>query len=268
MKITKETSYMLGLFQTDGHHAENSRNRGKFTLELSIKDKDIIYKIAKLIPYNYSIFDRKRKTNFSKLAHSIGIRICDWNFRKWLIECGVPCGNKTQIIKPPLYLENLSVDNYVRGLWDGDGSVGFTARGTPFASFTTYSIPLRDFLEGYISKTIGNTNHHFTKPKRDNVYNIMLNTEDAVNLVKSLYPNSAGNTSIERKFLSAQSIKGWERAPSFQKKKFVIKKKWQQFEDEFLIKNGVEKSTEILKRSKKAIQKRYWLIKKLQNLTF
>ena len=98
MEITNEIAYLIGLAQTDGHLGKSSRNRGKFTIELSHVDKDIIEKIANLIPYNYSIFQRERNTNFLDGSKSIGIKVCNEDFRKWLVDMGVPYGRKSKKI--------------------------------------------------------------------------------------------------------------------------------------------------------------------------
>lgn len=118
-------------------------------------------------------------------------------------------------------MDGFSINDYIRGIWDGDGSVGFTATNIPFASFTTYSVPLRDFVEKYLSTVVGNTNHHFTKPKRDNVYNIRVITEDAVKLTETIYPSDIEGTSIKRKFDIAQSIKKWERPVNLRKREAI-----------------------------------------------
>ena len=60
-------SYIIGLFQTDGHLSDNERNRGKLQLELNVKDCDIIYKIKNILDsmnVNSSISERDRRTNF------------------------------------------------------------------------------------------------------------------------------------------------------------------------------------------------------------
>ena len=125
MEINKDTSYLIGLFQTDGNIYETTRNRGKATIELSVKDEDIIEKIKNLIPYNYNITKRTRTVSIGKYDYIdkeyVAIKIYDINFRKFLIDSGVPSGKKSSIIGAPLHLENLSIRDYVRGLYDGDG---------------------------------------------------------------------------------------------------------------------------------------------------
>jgi hypothetical protein len=257
MKITKETSYMIGLSQTDGHLHQGSRDRGRFVIELSDVDSDIIYKIAKFIPYNYTIFKRSRKTNFSDHASSIGLRVCNQEFRKWINESGIPYGKKSLIVEPPLHLKQLSIDDYVRGLWDGDGSVGHTKTNRPFVSFTTNSEKMKLFLENYISKIVRNNNHHFTKPKRDNVFNIMVTNEDAAVLASKLYPSTSKNISIKRKFINAQKVKTWKR-PKTMKQITWKRVRWTQVEDEYLLKNGIRPTMNKYSRTLKSVNIRLW----------
>lgn len=257
MEITKETSYIIGLAQSDGHLSLSTRNRGRFTIELSDVDKDIIYKIAQYIPYEYSIFRRKRKTNFAKKFSGIGIRVCNQEFRKWLNRSGVPYGKKSLIVSPPLYLKGLSVDDYVRGLWDGDGSVGYTATKIPYLSFTTCSYNIKDFIENYIAQIIGNHKHHFTKPKRDSVFNIMVTKESAVLLAKKLYPVAASNMSIKRKFINAQKVKQWQR-PCNMREITWKRSKWTKEEDEYLLTNGVNSTMKHFDRTSKSVIIRLW----------
>lgn len=62
--------------------SEYERNRGKFTIELSSKDEDIIHKIKDLIPYNYilnnSIIDSMKYLN--RTDKSIKMRL--WRLKK------------------------------------------------------------------------------------------------------------------------------------------------------------------------------------------
>jgi len=68
MVVNKNTSYLIGLFQTDGNMYKDKKinsNKGKFSLELTIKDSDIIYKIEKFITFNHNIKIRRKITNIN-----------------------------------------------------------------------------------------------------------------------------------------------------------------------------------------------------------
>jgi len=256
-KIGKDFSYFIGLAQTDGHLRKHTRNRGRFTIELQYRDRDIIYNIAKLISYNYMIFSRTRdniKLNGRTYNNKryIGLRTCNREFRDFLCYCGVPYGRKSKLIKPPLYLEDLSIKDYIRGLYDGDGSIGLTADNFPFVSITTQSRSIRDFLINYISEKTGKPFKIVNKPKRDDVYNIMVTREDAVILAKDLYYKKC--LSIQRKYKKAQKIKEWVR-PKWMKTRGYLKR-WTKEDDDYLLFHTLEESMKKLNRTFSGVQMR------------
>jgi len=185
---------------------------GRFSISLKYDDYDIIYKISKFVPCNYTISCRERITNFtpkSKTSKSIGIRINNQCFREFLNENGVPHGNKTNNISPPLHSKNLSIIDYIRGLYDGDGSVGLTKtnRVVPYMSLTTSSDNVAYFIFDFISNLCGKPKKKTNRNKRDNVYNIVVFKEDAIKLANLLYYKDC--LSIKRKYEKAQTIKMW-----------------------------------------------------------
>lgn len=213
MGIDINTSYMIGLFQTDGSMSLDDRNRGKFQLEIAHKDEDIIYKLEKLIPYHVGIKKRSRNNILNGYTYnnnkSIIMTIWDKNFRRFLLESGIPYGLKSKIIKPPLNLSNLSILDYIRGLYDGDGSLGMTSQNIPYVSFTTDSDNIGNFLVNYISKLTGKTLKIMKRNNRDNIYNIVITKEDAVNFCNEIYYENC--LSLDRKYNKAIEIKKWIR---------------------------------------------------------
>ena len=140
-------------------------------------------------------------------AKSIGLRVCDLNFRNTLVSWGIPYGKKSRIIEAPLHLKWLSIPDYVRGLIDGDGSVCFSRFHRPIVSFTTQSENIKEFITIFTKDICGNDKHHFTKPKRDDCLNISITNIDAVKIAKVLYYKNC--LSINRKYKTAQKIKKW-----------------------------------------------------------
>ena len=255
--IDKNFSYLIGLLQTDGNLYETTRNRGKLQLELNIKDEDIIYKISELIKYNYKISKRDRVTNFGENS-TITIAIHDINFRYLIKDWGVPAGKKSEIIQPPLHKTGLSINDYIRGLYDGDGSLGYTGSGFPFVSFTTQSEKIKDFVIDFISKITEKPRKEPKRNKRDNIYNILIFKEDAIIFCKEIYPENC--LSINRKYINAQEIKKWIRPIAM--KKIESRKKWDKKQDEFILSNSIEDSMEVLDRTEESIKMRLWRLKK------
>ena len=261
MEINKDTSYLIGFFQTDGNVYETTRNRGKASIEISIKDEDIIEKIKELIPYNYTITKRIRKTKFGNCLYekeTISIKICDMNFRKFLKDSGVPSGKKSDFIKPPLHLENLSIPDYIRGLYDGDGSLGMTGKNIPYVSFVTKSTDIANFLFDYLEKMTGKQRKINNPNKRDNAYNIMINKEDAIIFCNEIYYD--GCLSINRKQIKAEIIKKWKRPDNM--KKLEQRNIWSKKEDNIILNNSIIDSVQILNRSKNSIEMRLYRLKK------
>lgn len=252
--LDKDESYLIGLIQTDGHLQKSTRNRGKLQIELNIRDRDILFKIAENLRVNYSIKERKRTTNFG-YSHTICLSVFDQNYRRYLVENGVPEGRKSQIIKPPA--KKFCEVDYIRGLYDGDGSLGITEKGFPFLSIVTSSDDIKDYLISFIAKTLNKPAKTMNKNKRDNVYNICILNEDAVNIVKILYyENCLG---IDRKKEKAQEVIKWVR-PDSSKKRATVFKKWSAYEDEVVLNNNITKASEILNRSYRSVSCRRFKI--------
>jgi hypothetical protein len=264
IKVDEKISYLIGIIQTDGHLRKSiKRGKGSVSIELSHKDQDIIHELVKLIPYNYAITDRTRDSNFKKDFHSIGLRVCNKEFCQQMNDWGVPCGRKSEIIAPPLHLETLSKIDYVRGLWDGDGSLGFAkGDGRPFVSFTTASEAMKDFIISFMAEITGKTIKRPTRNTRDNIYNLLLYSEDAATFCNLIYYENC--LAIKRKYDTAQQIKNWVRSPD-SKRVTWIKKGWTKEEDEYIVSHTVEESMKQLDRTKKSVKIRLWRLKGKEN---
>jgi hypothetical protein len=257
IKNYKDFSYMIGLFQTDGHLNDSTRDRGRLSLELSKKDIDIINKISFILPVNFSIKERERDTNFKENYSSVSLNIFDLDFRNLIKKWGVPAGAKSKIVKPPLHIKELSINDYIRGLYDGDGSVGFTAKGFPYVSFVTQSEDIKDFLVDFISKITSKSKKEPNRNKRDEIYNITITKEDAIVFCKEIYKDN--HLCLDRKFNNAQEVIKWIRPEGM-----IIsnnKKKWTKEEDEFILSHSISESMDKLNRSNKSINLRRWRLK-------
>ena len=260
-------SYIIGLFQSDGTMSENVRNRGNASIFLSSKDEDIIYKIKDIIPYNSTIdkskrditIERNNKIYEYKDNESINISIHNQYFRKFLFDCGVPCGKKSKIVSPPLYLKDLSKIDYVRGLYDGDGSLGFTDGGWPFVSFVTISSEMASFLLDYISELINQPRKDVNPNNRDKAYNIVLTREDAMLFCEKIYYKDC--LSMNRKYHISEKIKSWIRPLNMKKIDFQ-RNKWTKDDDKYIMCHSIENSIEKLNRTKKSIKVRLWRLNK------
>ena len=247
--------YLVGLAQTDGHLRGARDKKGDLSIELSKKDLDILKKVASQLGCGYSISERTRSTNFSESATSVTLRVFDMQFRNQINDCGVPYGRKSDILSAPSSLPDVFICDYMRGLWDGDGSVGITATGIPFMSFTTSSDKIKEFLVGLISAITGKPGKNPNRNTRDQIYNICVYKEDAVLLAKALYRD--GCTALDRKLHEAKRVQNWIRPESMPMRE-VPQKKWDKEQDEFVLTHSVEESQDHLSRSLSSIHTRLW----------
>jgi len=251
-------SYIVGFLQGDGSHYEQSRNRGKIQIEISKVDEDILDKIEldlKSIAY-IGRLERKRDTNFKDNYISSTLFFCNLNLRQQFKRF-VPVGKKASIVEPPTKMEGFDKYPYIRGLTDADGSLGITSLTRPFWSLCTSSEYIKDFVITDI-KTALNFEKRLNRNKRDNVYNIILFDEDAVEYTSLLYRNTT--ICLERKYQKFLEVQNWERVMP---KRAGRKKAWLSYEDKVIINRSIslkEKSL-LLDRTLSSIKTRLWRLK-------
>ncbi len=247
-------AYLFGLIQTDGHLYQNSRNRGRLSIELGKRDEELLLELQKRFPFHSSISERKRNTNFSNEYVSVTWKVFDKRFRDFLIENGMNCGRKSEMISKPVC--KCSKIDYFRGLIDGDGSLGLTANGFPFLSFITASseiaVEYLDFL-----KSITGKEKTSVKNTRDNVFNIAVYKEDAQKVVQTLYYKNC--LALTRKIQKAKDVLNWQRPATM--KKVENRKRWTKAEDDFILSNSIKDAMKKLDRSQSSIEMRLWRLK-------
>lgn len=239
-------AYFIGFSQADGSLSEASRNRGKFQIELQQNDKEVLEKLSSILDCNYSISERKRNTNFKEDYSSCCLRVCDLNFRNE-IKKYLCAGKKSDSIKIP---KGIIKHDYFRGIIDGDGSVGFTAKGFPYVSLVTESEDLAINFIDYIREITGKSKTT-SRNKRDNVFNIMVTREDAQELVKHIYYDEC--MALKRKLDKVIDILSWTR-PIGSKK--VNSRTWDKSQDEYILTHTLEESIKLLNRTKSSIKNR------------
>lgn len=206
--LDKIKSYVFGLLITDGTlYLAKTRNRGKVTLEVNEKDKDIVEKLHNLYPESH-IRIRTRSTNFSKSYTSYSFVNGTLDFRTNLIESGYPKKDKTNLASIPTV--DYSELDFWRGVIDGDGSIGFSKNDIPFIGLVTKSEDMKTKFLDFLDKRM-NLQKSATRNKRDNIYNIMITNEAAVDLAKLLYIFENPEIYIDRKYKSAVELQNWTR---------------------------------------------------------
>lgn len=250
-----EYAYMFGFLQADGHLSQQSRQRGRLTVEINARDTDLLREFQKLTPYNSSITERTRSTNFAETHHSATWSLCALEARAKINELGLPYGRKSKKITPPRV--EFSRRDYLRGVIDADGSVGYTSQDFPFISLTTKSTAIGAYLCFYAWKITG-AERTLKRNTRDGIYNILYTKEKAQELVSHLYYKDC--LALTRKQTAADSLATWVRPADM--KVAPDRRRWKAWEDRVLleVKNAAI-AAEKLGRAERSCYMRLWRLR-------
>ncbi|MBT2528473.1 LAGLIDADG family homing endonuclease [Streptomyces sp. ISL-99] len=258
---TPEYAYMFGFLQADGHLRQGVGRKGSLTVEINIRDVDLLYRFKQLTPYNSSVTERVRSTNFAESHHSATWTLCSLEARTKINLLGLPYGRKSKKITPPRV--DFSRRDYLRGIIDADGSVGYTSPGAPFVSLTTSSTAVGVYLCRYARQLTG-TERLIKRNTRDEIYNISYEKETAQALVADLY--YPGCLSLGRKQVKADSIASWARPVDM--RAAHPGRRWEPWEDQALLQLGdAVVAAEELGRSERSCHMRLWQLRRGRMLT-
>ncbi|GAA3089900.1 MULTISPECIES: LAGLIDADG family homing endonuclease [Streptomyces] len=248
-------AYMFGFLQADGHLAQGVGRKGRLTAEINIRGVHILREFQQLTPYYSSITERVRATNFAEHAHSATWTLCALEARTLVNELGIPYGKKSRTIKPPRV--DFSRPDYLRGIIDADGSLGWTAQGFPFLSLTSASTAIAAYLCHYAKKITG-TERTIARNKRDGIYNVCYYKETAQQLAAHLY--YPGCLALDYKQANADSIAGWVRPADM--RVAPPRRKWTPSEDhELLLLNNPAAAALALDRTPQSCAVRLWRLR-------
>lgn len=249
-------AYMFGFLQADGHLAQGAGQKGQLAVEINARDIHILHEFQRLTPYYSSITERVRTTNFAERAHSATWSLCALEARTIINELGIPYGKKSRTIQPPRV--EFSRPDYIRGLIDADGSVGFTKQGLPFVNLTTQSTAIAVYLCHYTKRTLG-IQKLPGRNKRDGIYNVSYMQEAGVALAQHLY--TPGALALERKKAAAADVSVWQRPIGMASRR--QKRTWTPLEDRILLDTATnEEAATALGRTSKSCQIRRWRLLK------
>ncbi|WP_020120704.1 LAGLIDADG family homing endonuclease [Streptomyces canus] len=249
-----EYAYMFGFLQADGHLCQGAGQKGRLSVELNSRDIDLLYRFKHLTPYNSSVTERTRTTNFAEHHTSAVWTLCSLEARTKLNSLGLPYGRKSRLIAPPSVA--FSHRDYLRGLIDADGSIGRTGQGVPFISLTTSSTAIAAHLCTY-ARDITGVERTTNRNTRDGVYNLTYEKEAAQSLAADLY--YAGCLSLGRKQVKADAAASWTRPYDM---RIVRSRRWTAPEDQMLLQSDdVVAVAEKLGRSEQSCRMRRWRLR-------
>lgn len=248
-------AYMFGFLQADGHLAKGEGQKGRLTVEINARDIGLLRQFQKLTPHYSSINERTRSTNFSETHNSATWSLCSLEARTLLNGLGLPYGRKSKTISPPR--GEFARRDYLRGVIDADGSVGYTSKGFPFVSLTTASTAIGSYLCQYAQEVTG-AERKLKRNARDNIYNVLYMMEIAQGLAADLY--YPGCLSLDRKRAAASSLADWTRPTGM--RAAYTQRRWNEREDRILLKlNSPKAAAEELGRTVQSCSLRLWRLR-------
>lgn len=119
---TPNKAYILGILYADGY---NNTIRNRIVLNLEYTDKLILEQIKNEFEYSGPLlYDKKDGIRKPQYRLSINNKRLSEKLEYW----GCP-KKKTEILKFPKFLDDSLIHHFIRGYFDGDGSIYFTAHG-------------------------------------------------------------------------------------------------------------------------------------------
>ncbi len=240
-------AYFFGFAQTDGCLYAGRGQKGRFSIELSVRDESVLHSFAALFDVYSRVSYRERRTNFGPHRSAVW-SVSDLAFRRELVDLGLPSGRKAGTVAPPAC--PVSLPDYARGLLDGDGSVGFTRTGLPFVSFVTASRPLAEF---FCAQALAVAGVHRTigRNTRDGVFNPMVAGDPAAPFAAWLYPD--GCLALERKQEAAARVAAWTRPAGMRARPAFGARRWTAAEDADVFIGSIREAAGRLGRSEKSV---------------
>jgi intein/homing endonuclease len=185
-KWTQEMAYILGFIAADGNISKHGRAH---MIQLASDDKDIIYKIRKAIKSKASILQRKRCNG--KISYQL--RFSDQTIFNDLLRLNITT-RKSQNITPP-EIPSKYVRHYLRGFFDGDGTVYSTKKAPLVTTWYTASEPMAKFIFSHITKVCPEFKGRIlitpTPTGTSKYYSITLCKRDSRIMFQYLYKNAS-----------------------------------------------------------------------------
>lgn len=200
---SRESAYILGMVAADGHIFFHSgyRNKSSLQFELAAKDEDILLKIAEAMQFEGPVMKSSRNTRKLNISNT---RIIGK-----LLEYGIPDRNKSMTMSWPQALPEKFYPDFVRGLFDGDGTVYYSGHTIRINFLGT-----ADLLKG-IKRAVPVFSHKIgvyyrgASPKGANVHCLKFTTHKALDIFEWMYQDSTIHSDRKyNKFINI--INQWE----------------------------------------------------------
>lgn len=187
-KESPDMAWLLGFLASDGNI---SKNGNRIRIELSIVDREILEKIKKLVEIDNPIYEKETKKGFQ-------FATIEWSCKEHkedLAKYGI-VSNKTYILEPPVKLNPKYYIDYIRGYFDGDGTINLNKGKNSNSlrwSICGASKPMLQWMVKTLESqyNIPPVNIHKDSSHEQDFYSFVYSTKSAKRIYEILYtPNS------------------------------------------------------------------------------
>lgn len=199
---TEKQAYWLGFIFADGWITDY-----ELGIELNADDDNHLRKFNKDINGNYSITYRSRKPTiiFGKQVgyrNTCAIKIYSKEIVKDLISHGC-LQNKSLIIDKPINIDKLYFKDFIRGYFDGNGSINFNTvmlkdklEKYPRVSINSGSLKIINWMSNILKDV--NIETFVTEQNKHNGYNISIKSKSIIDFLNYIYKDST--VYLDRKY--------------------------------------------------------------------
>jgi hypothetical protein len=191
-------AYVVGFFLADGHMADHSKT-SSYSVCFSVKDKDIIEKIAKVCKYKNTV---KKYIRGTIIMYSIDISgKLIWKFFENL---GFT-HNKTFTTRIPKQIPPKLMSHFIRGVFDGDGSVWLNDNAYPQVNIVGSKLFIDDVSK--IGVEYSSIASHYRS------FIIYYNGQKAIDFLNYIYKDSTMH--MDRKYKRYLKALKWKQSYTF-----------------------------------------------------
>jgi intein-encoded DNA endonuclease-like protein len=199
---SEDRAYFMGLIYADGNN-----NGTALYIKLQDRDVHILETMKKYMKSNHKLYLRKYSDKNPKWRDQYLLRIFDPRLSVSMEKIGIP-KNKTFKLKFPTWLNDELTRHFIRGFFDGDGSLSFSlVRGYKKAIWRIFGLKnICEHLAKIIKKQVG-INTHVYKVEKTYAVTVSGNIQ-ILKLMNWLYENSNPELRLIRKYEKYISLIG------------------------------------------------------------
>lgn len=194
---SEKSCYWAGFIAADGN-VSKCNGSSKIRIELSNKDYLHLENFKKCLNLNQSVKNRTRITKDKKHNYSY-IQFCSSKIMKDLKDNFNIVEKKSLVLEPPSLIDEFFIKDFIRGYFDGDGTVYVSNKKISVQFLGTKSF--LEWIKKNIKENCKNTlNPSVLKKSGSNIFCLQFSGKQVRDILCWLYNNSSKDARLERKY--------------------------------------------------------------------